>query len=115
MSPSQVEYLQHMLDETDFLLNSSKDVSFTKFLSDETLKRAYVRSLEIIGEASKKVSIEFKLKYPELEWKMIAGTRDKLIHDYFGVDYELVWDIVTTKIPALKGQVTEILQRERKL
>ena len=63
------------------------------------LCRAVVRSIEIIGEASKKIDEEFKATHPPIEWKKMAGARDKLIHDYFGIDYDIVWDIIVTKIP----------------
>jgi len=66
-------------------------------LDDETLKRAFVRSIEIIGEAVKKIPSDFKQKYSHIEWRTMAGMRDKLIHDYFGIDYEIVWDVVTNK------------------
>lgn len=65
------------------------------------LCRAIVRSIEIIGEASKKIDEEFKAKHPYIEWKKMAGTQDKLIHDYFGIDYDIVWDIIESKIPDL--------------
>jgi uncharacterized protein with HEPN domain len=58
-----------------------------------------VRSLEIIGEAAKKVPEEFRAQYPTVEWRAMAGMRDRLIHDYLGVDYELVWDVVQNRIP----------------
>lgn len=112
MSLSQVEYLKHIRDEIEYLINHSQNLSLNTFLSDNTLQRSFVRSLEIIGEATKKLSSDFKSKYPEVEWKVIAGTRYKLIHDYFGVDYELVWDIVTSKIPNLKKQIDDILRHE---
>ena len=65
------------------------------------MKRAFVRSLEIIGEADKKLPDDFRQRFPEIEWKLIAGMRDKLIHGYFGIDQEIVWDVVTNKVPEL--------------
>ena len=88
--------------------NATREV----FLADETMKRAFVRSLEIVGEAVKQIPDEFRARYPQVEWRKMAGTRDRLIHDYLGVDYELVWDIVQNKIPALKKAMQEIVEKE---
>lgn len=72
------------------------------------LYRAVVRSLEIIGEATKKLDDEFKVTNNHIEWKKIAGTRDKLIHDYFGIDYDIAWDIIQTKIQHLDYFLKEL-------
>lgn len=80
------------------------------FLSDETLKRAVLRSLEVIGEATKKIPADFKVKWNKIKWKNVAGMRDRLIHDYMGVNYSIVWDVVKNKIPELHEQITEILE-----
>lgn len=107
-----INFCKHVLAEADYLLTASLAATRESFLVDETLKRAFVRSLEIIGEAVKQIPPDFRSRYPQVEWRKMAGTRDKLIHDYLGVDYELVWDIVQNKIPALKKAMTEIIEQE---
>ncbi len=83
-----------------------------QFKRDATLQRAFVRSIEIIGEATKQTPDDFKQKYDQVEWRAMAGMRDRLIHGYFGVDYDLVWDVVTHKIPALRQRIEEVLESE---
>jgi uncharacterized protein with HEPN domain len=106
------EYLKHILDETEFLLQKVSGIEKNEFLNDEVLKRAFVRSLEIIGEATKKLPNDVKEKHGNIDWRAIAGTRDKLLHDYFGIDYDIVWDIVTNEIPELRTQIKEMLQTD---
>jgi uncharacterized protein with HEPN domain len=112
MSLSPLEYLRHILDETEYLAVQANALSRDPFVQDETLKRAFVRSLEIIGEATKKVPPEFRQRYPNVEWRAMAGIRDRLIHDYFGVDYDIVWDVVVNKVLVLREQIKEILRQE---
>lgn len=111
MSPSHNELLLHILDEVDFLLSDSRAIDEERFMGDACRQRAYVRSLEIIGEASKQVSDAFKSEHPGIEWRAMARMRDKLIHHYFGVDYPLVWNTVTSDLPLLRTLLAALVSR----
>ncbi len=109
MSKEPIEFLKHIYDECTYLLSISKGLSKDRFLEDETLKRAVVRSLEIIGEATKKIPADSKVKWSSIQWKNMAGMRDRLIHDYIGVNYSIVWDVLANKIPELNSQIQKVL------
>lgn len=106
---SSISYLRHILDETTFLVEHVGSCHPDHFMRDPVLHRAAIRSIEIIGEAVKNLPEELLVKYPEVEWRKMAATRNRLIHGYFSVDIELVWDIVVSKIPALKNQIEKII------
>lgn len=109
MSKEPKEYLRHIYDECQFLLSLDENLSFESFMKDETLKRAVVRSLEIIGEATKKIPADIKVKWDIIQWKNMAGMRDRLIHDYMGVNYAIVWDVMKNKIPEMTKQISIFL------
>jgi len=112
MSKEAKEYLRHIQDECSYITSVSENLLYDDLLEDETLKRAVVRSLEIIGEATKKIPADFKVKWNAIQWKNMAGMRDRLIHDYIGVNYAIVWDVMKNKIPEMHKQISKILSEE---
>ena len=84
-------------------------MNFEDFSNNELIQDGVIRNLEIIGEAVKNLPDDIKKDYPDVEWRKIAGLRDILIHAYFGVDLEVIWDIVKNKVPELREMVRKIL------
>jgi uncharacterized protein with HEPN domain len=113
MHKQSIEYLHHILDECQFILTATSGMSKNQLLEDEVMKRAVVRSLEIIGEACKKIPADVKYKWHTISWKNMAGMRDRLIHDYAGVNYSIVWDVVLNKIPELEKQITVVIDNPK--
>ena|SRR5687767_5402112 len=112
MSSAPHERRRHILDEIDFLIEESRGLTKAEFIQDRLRQRAFVRSLEINGEAVKKLSPDLRGRYPQVQWALIAGMRDHLIHGYFSVDYDIVWDAVTAKVLELQDQIREVLETE---
>jgi uncharacterized protein with HEPN domain len=103
-------FLNDILKSTQKIQKYVEGKAFDDFKKDELLIDGIVRNLEVIGEAVKNIPASFRKKYPSVEWKKIAGLRDILIHEYFGIDYELLWDIIVNKIPSLGQEVEYILK-----
>ena len=106
---SDIELLFHIHDEMAFLIEHTQGITEESFLKNETLKRAFARCLEVIGEAVKNLSTDMITRNSDIEWRNMAGMRDKLIHFYFGVDYHLVWRAITERLPRLKQEIQKIL------
>ena len=108
MVKDDLAYVEHILDCIRKIKEFSEGLSFKEFSGNELVQDAIIRNIEIIGEASKKISTDTKQIYFEISWKEIAGMRDKLIHDYLGVDVEVVWRTIKEDIPILERQIREI-------
>ena len=102
-------YLEDILEATRKITTYAGSLSKAAFLEDEKTLDAVVRNLEVIGEAVKKLPEDLRARHSAVEWKKIAGLRDILIHEYFGLDAEIVWDIVQTKVPVLDQEVRTML------
>ena len=100
--------IEHILDSIAAIESFSKNMKKEKLISSRLKQSAIVREIEIIGEAVKNISKNLKNKHPEIEWKEIVGTRDKMIHHYFGVDLNIIWNIIKINIPDLKEKIAKI-------
>jgi uncharacterized protein with HEPN domain len=105
-------YLKDILDSVLKIEKFVKGMRYKKFLKDDKTSSAVVRKLEIIGEASKNIPKEIKSRYKEIPWKDMAKMRDKIIHFYFGVDYEIVWKVIKERLPQIKRKIKEILKNK---
>ena len=111
MYKSYIPYLQHILDECLYIRSViTDDMAVEQFLMDETLKRAVTRSLSIIGEATKKIPADVKYAWQSISWRQMAGMRDRLVHDYMGVNYLIVWDVAKNIIPDLTTQIEDVIK-----
>lgn len=104
-------YLQHIIEAIDKIQNYLKGLSYKSFLNNEIVIDAVVRQLEIIGEAANNINKNFQKKYPRIPWKKMIGIRNRLIHEYFGINKEIVWETCKKDLKELKNFILEILKR----
>jgi uncharacterized protein with HEPN domain len=102
-----LDIIQSIADVADF----TSGMDFESFSRDRKTVNAVIRSLEILGEAAKNIPQEFKEKYPAMPWKRMAGMRDKLIHEYHGVDLEIVWQVIKSELPPLAEKLNAIFNK----
>ena len=102
--------VQHILDEAGEACKYTEGISFDGFVEDGKTVRAVIRSIEVIGEAASKISIEFRKEHPDVPWQKIIGMRNRLIHVYFDIDYNIIWQTVKENLPPLIEQLQSILK-----
>lgn len=103
--------LEDILICADRIISYTQDLSYEDFIGDQKTLDAVVRNFEVIGEASSKFDSDFKLQYPEIEWKRITGLRNILIHEYSGINYEIVWEIIQNYLKELQFQVQNVFNK----
>ena len=103
-------YFKDMVDAMQNIEEYTEGFNFKGLKDNKLIRDAVIRNLEVIGEAAKNIPEEIRDKHPEIKWREIAGLRDRLIHKYFEVDLEIVWDIIRNKLPELKTKITAIFQ-----
>ena len=102
-------FLQDIQNSVTKIFKYTTNIDYQEFVSNDMVKDAVERNFEIIGEAVKNLSEDFRNKYPNIPFKQIAGMRDKLIHDYFGVDYEIVWKTIQDKLPEFNSDIEKLI------
>jgi len=104
------DYLQDMLTSLDDIESFAGNMSFDAFKGDKKTVYAVVRCIEVLGEAAKKIPRSVRDRYPDMPWEAIVGMRNKLIHEYFGVDIQILWETVRRDIPSLKPVVRKLVR-----
>lgn len=105
MIKNPIIFIEHILENITDIESFVKNVTKEDFLKDKEKQNAVIRSLEVVGEAVKNLPQDITSKYPNTPWKKIAGTRDKIIHHYFMVNLDVVWEIIKKDIPELKKEI----------
>ena len=103
------ERLEHIIKAIERIKRYTKDLSYEKFISDDMVYYAVVKNIEIIGEAANMLTSDFQASHPETPWKMIKGMRNYIVHEYFQIDSNVVWGVITDYLTDLEKQVSEYL------
>ena len=102
------DYIRDLIEACEDILSFTKGMSYSDFVADKKTVNAVIRSLEVIGEATKKLPVSLRDNYADVPWKQMAGMRDKLIHEYFGIDIQMVWQVIEKHIPDVLASIKEI-------
>ncbi|MBU1262496.1 DUF86 domain-containing protein [bacterium] len=107
------DYIQDILDSIREVKEFTQGMDFESFVEDKKTINAVTRSLEVIGEAGKKIPDSLREKYPQIPWKRMAGMRDKLIHEYWSIDLEIVWEVITNELPPIEPLIQKVLDDQQ--
>ncbi len=102
-------FIYHILESIEKIENYTKGLTYERFEKNSMVKDAVLRNLEIIGEASKNIPEEIRYRYSDIPWSEMARLRDRIIHKYFSVDYEIIWDIINNELPVLKRKLKLVI------
>lgn len=105
-----IDFLHDIQESVKRIISFSEQLTYEQFLDDIKTQDAVIRNIEIIGEATKNITDKLRSEHPEIPWKGLAGTRDKLIHNYFGVNLDIVWNIIKNELPEIELKIEKIIK-----
>ncbi len=111
MKRTSLDYLEDILESMDLIEEFTNSISFEDFKNDKKTNYAVVRSIEIIGEAAKNVSDDIKKEFPNIPWQKMAGMRNKIAHEYFGISLKIVWNVAKEDLPQIKDDIKFLLKK----